>query len=243
MQLPTGHRAGTDAVLLAAAAPLDFSELALDIGAGSGAVGLAFARLRPKARVGLVENDPQNAALARENLVLNGLQERGIVYEADLLSAACRAKAGLENGRAGLILTNPPFLDPQKNRLSPDPLRRHAHTMDVESAAVESRGAEAALTAWIKASLALLDEKGIFIMIHRADCLGEILASCAGRLGGLRVLPVYAEAGRPAIRVLVRGKKGSRAPLSIAPGLVLRDAQGFSDEAEALHSGSKIMIW
>ncbi|MGB6175434.1 MAG: methyltransferase, partial [Methylocella sp.] len=36
-----GHRCGTDAVLLAAAAPADFSGLAIDVGAGVGAAGLA----------------------------------------------------------------------------------------------------------------------------------------------------------------------------------------------------------
>ena len=40
LRQPTkGHRAGTDAVLLAAAAPADFSGLALDVGAGIGTAG------------------------------------------------------------------------------------------------------------------------------------------------------------------------------------------------------------
>jgi tRNA1(Val) A37 N6-methylase TrmN6 len=235
-QLPMGHRAGTDAVLLAAAAPLDFSDYALDIGSGSGAVGLAFARLRPKARIGLIEKDPQTAALARENLVLNGLQARGAVYEADLFSRASRLKAGLQDGCADLVLTNPPYLDPRKHRLSPDLLRRGAHAMGVEQADHD-------LAAWIKASLALLQPRGVFIMIHRAEALAEILACSARWLGGLTLLPIYSDAERPAIRILIRGKKGSRAPLSIAPGLVLHGVQGFTEYAEALHSGSKIMIW
>ena len=67
-QLPHGHRAGTDAVLLAAAAPAEVRGLALDVGAGVGAAGLALARLRPDLTFGLIENDPATAALARENL-------------------------------------------------------------------------------------------------------------------------------------------------------------------------------
>ncbi|MGQ0444466.1 MAG: methyltransferase, partial [Beijerinckiaceae bacterium] len=42
-----GHRCGTDAVLLAAAAPADFSGLAIDVGSGVGAAGLALAVARP----------------------------------------------------------------------------------------------------------------------------------------------------------------------------------------------------
>ncbi len=82
-----GHRAGTDAILLAAAAPAEVSGLALDIGAGVGAAGLALTKLRPQITFGLVENDPFAAALARDNLSLNGLAGLGRVYEADVLSS------------------------------------------------------------------------------------------------------------------------------------------------------------
>src|SRR2546430_479758 len=50
-----GHRYGTDAVLLAAAAPSDFSGLAIDAGAGVGAAGLALAIARPGLRIGFLE--------------------------------------------------------------------------------------------------------------------------------------------------------------------------------------------
>ena len=46
-----GHRSGTDAVLLAAAAPADFSGLAIDVGAGVGAAGLAMVIARPRMRL------------------------------------------------------------------------------------------------------------------------------------------------------------------------------------------------
>src|SRR5919109_1613854 len=68
-----GHRCGTDAVLLGAAAPAGFSGFALDAGAGVGAAGLALAALRPGALVGLLENPPFLAQLARPNLTQKGL--------------------------------------------------------------------------------------------------------------------------------------------------------------------------
>ncbi|MBI3275161.1 MAG: methyltransferase, partial [Methylocystis sp.] len=71
-QTPRGHRAGTDAVLLAAATPAATRGLALDVGAGTGAVGLGAALLAPKASIGLVEIDPGACALARENAAANG---------------------------------------------------------------------------------------------------------------------------------------------------------------------------
>ncbi len=104
-----------------------FAGLAIDVGAGVGAAGLALAVTRPGARIGLLENDPYIAALARANLLQNKLAGRGHVVEADLLSRANRRGAGLQDESAGLVITNPPFLDPGRARLSPDPRRRRAH--------------------------------------------------------------------------------------------------------------------
>ncbi len=48
--------------------------------------------------------------------------------------------------------------------------------------------------------------------------------------------PVQAKAGEAAIRILVSGVKGSRAPLSLAAPLILHAEDGrFTPEAEALH--------
>ncbi len=234
-----GHRAGTDAVLLAAAAPPDFDDLALDVGAGVGAAGLALAALRPKARIGLVEIDPAMSALARENLALNGMTERGAVFEADALAPARRRAAGLLDASAALVISNPPFLDPRRARSSPDAERRLAHVAPQESGAPY----EAWLAAWIAACLALARPGGEFILIHRPEVLGTILDALDGRAGAAAVMPVHARAGAPAIRILVRAKKGSRAPFSIAPGLVLHEGAGFTPMAEAIHRGDAAIAW
>ncbi|WP_297295265.1 methyltransferase [uncultured Methylovirgula sp.] len=233
-QSPHGHRAGTDAVLLAAAAPRDGMGMALDIGAGVGAAGLALARLRPRLRFGLVENDPETAALARENLRLNGFEDRGELYEADVLSAASRQAAGLADGSAALVITNPPFLDPARVRLSPDPGKRAAHAMPAAG--------PGALADWLAACLALLGDGGLLILIHRPEALPVILAALDGH-AALTLMPVLPRADRAATRILVRAQKGRRAPLTIAPSLVLHDGGRFSPQAEALHRGTALIDW
>jgi tRNA1(Val) A37 N6-methylase TrmN6 len=233
-QLPHGHRAGTDAVLLAAAAPEDNKGLAFDVGAGVGAAGLALARLRPQLRFGLVENDPQTAALARENLGLNGFAERGAVYEADVLDAARRQAAGLADGSATLVITNPPFLDPARVRLSPDAGKRAAHAMPAAG--------PGALADWLAACLALLADGGWLILIHRPEALPVILGALDAR-AALTLMPVQPRPDRAATRILVRAQKGGRAPLAIAPPLVLHDGTHFSAQAEALHRGTGLIDW
>lgn len=227
-----GHRAGTDAVLLSAAAPPNFAGVALDLGAGAGAAGLALALHRPGVRIGLVENDPCAAQLARENIVLNGMSDRGLVFETDLLSARGRRAAGLLDASAELAVTNPPFYDPARSRLSGEPERRAAHAMLLPG--------PAGLAAWIAASLALVKPDGTLILIHRPDALPAILDGLAGKAGAIAVLPVHPHADREAIRILVRCKKSSRAPMILSPALILHDGTSFTERAEAIHRGVPI---
>lgn len=235
LQPARGHRAGTDAILLAAAAPRESCGLVLDLGAGVGAAGLAIAATRPATTIGLVEKEPDLAGLAQENLRLNGFLDRGRVYQADLLSPVSRRAAGLLDGAAALIITNPPFHDPGRVRLSPRQDKRRAHAM--------GDAGPAALARWIRASLALAEPGGSLILIHRPDVLPVILESLAGRAGNITILPVQPRDGALAIRVLVRARKGSRAPLVIAPALVLHQDKTFTPEVEAMHRGAAVIDW
>jgi tRNA1(Val) A37 N6-methylase TrmN6 len=231
-QADGGHRAGTDAVLLAAATPPDEAGLILDAGAGVGAVGLMAATLAPAASIGLIEIEPGACALARENVAGNGFLERALVFEADLLDPAARRAAGLADEQADLVLTNPPFLAAGRVRKTPDAKRALAHV------------AAAPLGEWVRCCLALLASGGVFVMIHRADALSECLASVEGRLGGVAVLPVLPRAGEAATRILLRGKKGSKAPLALLAPLVLHEADGrFTERAEAIFRGGEGVVW
>jgi len=227
-----GHRAGTDAVLLAAAVEPAQTGLVVDAGAGAGAVGLMAAARAPRAVVRLVEIDPESAQLARDNIALNGLEERVEAIEADLLSYPARLSAGLANETADVVLTNPPFLAAGRARVSPDARRALAHV------------AAAPLAEWTRACLSLLAPGGVFVMIHRADALAECLAAVDGRLGALCVLPVLPRAGEAATRLLLRGVKGSRAPLTLCAPLILHESDGaFMPAAAALHAGAAGLDW
>src|ERR1700750_59724 len=72
-QLKRGHRAGHDAVLLAAATPAKAGERVVDLGAGVGAAGLAVAARIRDIDLVLVERDEALADIARANLAANRL--------------------------------------------------------------------------------------------------------------------------------------------------------------------------
>jgi tRNA1(Val) A37 N6-methylase TrmN6 len=237
IQPAKGHRAGSDAAILAAAA--SSGARVVDLGAGVGAVGLAIALRFPDAQVDLVEIDPELADLARRNAAANGLAARMRVLIADVASAPSRRKADLEDGKADLVVANPPFFAPASVRASPTPGRARAHVMPEPSGEGQSD-----LAAWIGGALALLAPGGRCVMIHRPDSLAVILAAFDVRAGAIKILPVQPRAETPAHRIVIAATKGARAPLSIRPPLVLHEPSGgFTAQAEAIHRGEAAIDW
>jgi tRNA1(Val) A37 N6-methylase TrmN6 len=227
-----GHRVGHDAILLAAATGARPGEQLVELGAGVGAAGLVLALRCPAAGVTLVEIDPALAALARENIARNALANARVLELDAAAPAAVMAKAGLPAGSAARVLMNPPFSDSGRHRPSPDPRRRAAHEAEPDT-----------LARWTGTARRLLAPAGVLTLIWRADGLADVLQALGG-FGGPAVVPVYPAPGRPAIRVLVRAVKDSRAPLSIAPGLLLADAAGAPTQAaeDLLRGGHPLPI-
>ena len=119
------------------------------------------------------------------------------------------------------MITNPPYT--AEGTAPPDASRAAAH---MESADIK---------VWIDACLSRLRSQGRLVMIHRADRLSEIIAAMAGRVGDIRVLPVYPRAGEAARRVLLDAGKGRKSPDTLLPGLVLHEADGaFTAAAQAV---------
>lgn len=225
LQPAKGHRAGTDAVLLAAACPA--AETIADVGSGVGTVGLRAAQMHENAQVFLIEREPALNALARQNIAANGLNARVFAQESDILNRNFR---GIAETSCQVVLTNPPFDEPGTVRVSPHPGRASAHVLSIS------------LESWTNALLKILKSDGVMIMIHRADALPRLLAATKGRFGGISVLAIHPQANRPASRILVKGKRGSKAPLRILPPLVLHRPDGaFTPEADAIHRGEALL--
>lgn len=218
-----GHRVGHDAVLLAAAAGVHPGDRVVELGAGVGAAGLAVARRVGGLAVTLVEIDAALAALGRENALRNQLADRVRSVCLDVTAPAeAFAAAGLAPASADHVLMNPPFNGAQNP--SPDRGRRLAHEAAPDS-----------LDRWVRTAAWLLRPGGILTLIWRADGLEAALGALSVDFGALTILPVHAKPPAPAIRMLVRAAKASRAPLTLLPGLVLTDEAGKpTAQAEAV---------
>ncbi|MGN1289768.1 MAG: methyltransferase, partial [Bradyrhizobium sp.] len=89
-----GHRAGHDAILLAAATPARSGDRVVDLGAGVGAAGLSVARRVRGIDLVLVEIDPAMAELARNNAGANAIMAEVVILDVEA-DAPAFAAAGL----------------------------------------------------------------------------------------------------------------------------------------------------
>ena len=224
-----GYRAGLDAALLAAACDARPGQRVLEAGCGAGGALLAAASRCPEVRFTGVERDPDALALAKENIALNGFQDRVEAIEGDV---AVRFSAlGIEPFDAAM--TNPPFFDDSGALRGPSPEKRAAWMADD------------GLAAWIGFMSKGVREGGTLTLIHRADRLADILALLGEKCGGVQILPIHPFADEPAKRVLVRAIKTGKAPLRLLPALVLHDRDGdkHRSEVEAILRGEAAINW
>jgi tRNA1(Val) A37 N6-methylase TrmN6 len=206
------HRAGLEAVLLGAAASGDFAGLALDLGSGAGVAGMCLAARAPAARVTLVEREPELVELARESLALAA--NASIAGRVEAVEAVI-GKGSLAVPPADLAVMNPPFHRAGKVSAPGGGARARAHLLG-----------EAGLEAWFRAAAGALRPDGELIGIFRADALALVVEAAGTRFGRLELLPIHPRPGENAHRLMLRGRKGSRATPSILPGLVLHPEEG-----------------
>jgi tRNA1(Val) A37 N6-methylase TrmN6 len=224
-QFRRGHRAGTDAVLLAAATRIRSGEHLVDVGAGVGAAALAVLCRLPDVTATLIEKDPATADLARHNVAANGFADRASVAVADLFDPATR-RLHLATG-ADAVISNPPFYEAGSVRMATDGPKRGSYVLDQHTHAD-----------WFKGLASMLRPRGRLTMIHRPEALGALVGAAPGRIGALELRSIHPTPQHAAIRLLLSGTARSRAPLSILPPLALHGPDGrFTPEVEALHQG------
>jgi tRNA1(Val) A37 N6-methylase TrmN6 len=216
-----GFRSGLDAVFLAAACPAKAGSSVLEAGCGAGAASLCMLARVDAIEVTGIEADSALAALARDNAAANGFARSFNIVTADVTSSWSTLEAlGLRREAYDHAIANPPFYMHGRVRLSKDGRNARSRVMQ-----------EGGLHHWLRFLAAAVKPGGTATVIHTADVLPQLLNAFEGRFGALRILPLYPKSAAPAIRVILSGIKGSRAPLTLAPGVVLHEDDGAPAEA------------
>ncbi|MCV0426416.1 MAG: methyltransferase [Roseibium sp.] len=221
------HRAGLDAVYLAAALPESVTGNVVDLGSGVGTAGFCAAARLSDISVTLVEIDPTVLALAADGLKdphNAAFADRISLLEADITAkGSARHAAGLKPSMADHVIMNPPYYEADRFRASPKSARAGAHMLD-----------ERGLEPWIKTATDIIRDGGSLTVIFRADGLQELLNAFKGRFGSIDVIPLRPRPNAAATRILIRATRASKGPLRLLPGFVLHEENGSDFTAQSI---------
>ncbi|MGB9709962.1 MAG: tRNA1(Val) (adenine(37)-N6)-methyltransferase [Thermodesulfovibrio sp.] len=213
-----GYRFSVDALILAHFVNLKRVKKALDIGAGTGIIGIILAKKYPEAYVTMIEIQPDLAVLARISSKLNNVEDRVRILCAD-------AKEFNDSGY-DCVISNPPFRRPGTGKMSPlgkRALARHELSLTVKDISQVSQRA--------------LKHRGRLYMIHLPERLTEIIKIMDNySLEVKRVRFVHSKINAEAKMVLIEAVKGGKSALKVEPPLfIYREDGKYTEEMELIY--------
>lgn len=217
-----GYRAATDPVLLAAACAAEPGQSVLDLGCGAGAASLCLGWRVPGLVLFGLELQPGYADLARRNAARNGIAMA--VVDGDLTQMPPALRQDFDH-----VIANPPYYPVGG---TPSPVKSRATAMQVTTP----------LGAWVEAASRRLKPGGWLTLISGADGLPQILAALGSALGSAAVLPLAAREGSPALRILLRARKGGRARFRLLAPFVIHKGDAHDGDRESYtHAANAVL--
>ncbi|HKI50662.1 MAG TPA: tRNA1(Val) (adenine(37)-N6)-methyltransferase [Geothermobacteraceae bacterium] len=220
-QATDGYRFSIDPFLLCGFCRVGAGDKVIDLGTGAGVIPLLLAvRYDPQECVG-VEIQPQAAALARRNCVLNRLEEQIRIVEGDV----CRHRELFLPQSADVVVANPPYRIQYTGKTAPDPGRATARH--------ELAGT---LEDFVAAAAYLLKNGGRCYVIYLAERLADLLTTLRHKnIESKRLRLVHSRAGDPAKLVMVEGRRAGKPGLKIEPPLYIYEGDHYTEDVLACY--------
>ena len=204
-------RFSLDAVLLAHFANVRSGARVVDLGTGTGVIGMLLTALGADRVVGL-EINPQMADMAQRSVRLNRLEDRMQVISADYR----QIKGVLPPGHWDAVVANPPYWPVGQGLINPK-----------DTIAAARHEVTASLADVVEAARYLVKYRGRFAMIHIPERMVEILSVMhqAG-LEPKRLRMVYPAIDKKPNLMLLEGIRGGKPGLDVLPPLIIYDQNG-----------------
>jgi len=186
----------------------------LDVGAGSGIVGLLVARDNDKVNLEAVEKQEAFVFYARKNAAINKIPYK--VHQTDFLDF--NDEKGFE-----YIISNPPFYHEGASRSDNTMLHQARYNLHLP------------LEKFVAKVAKLLRPQGHFIFCYDSQQFGLICAALtAVKLRVIDVQFVHSKRDKNAFLVLVHARKNSKSLMKTWPPFISADEKGFSSKAQAI---------
>lgn len=221
-----GYRFSIDALLLFSFVKLNYVTTIVDLGAGSGVIGILLAKKYSNAEVYLIELQTALARLAERNVEVNSISNRVKVLNIDmrnLVDSAFRKNFALNSrrfieliGRFDLSVSNPPFRKINSGRISND-----------DEKAIAKHEIRLNLQELVKSASLLMKNYGRFCIIHLPERLPELLSLMRQyHLEPKRLRFIHSKFNSEAKMVLIEGVKEAKSGLKIEPPFFIYDDEG-----------------
>lgn len=216
-QSESGYRFGLDAVLLATDLPhIPLEGRVVELGAGTGAVGLMVAKRRRDVTVQALEVQQSLYELLLVNIRENQLEDRVAALKGDVRQHQLLLSAH----SADLVLMNPPYYRIGQGRVSPNRERAAAHQ--------ELHGT---LRDFIVAAQYVLKPRGFLKLVLPPIRLSDLLFEVRKTdFSPQSARFIHAKPGRDAYLMEWVFRRGGSQQLSVLPPLVLNEDGGFTPE-------------
>ncbi|MGD0276215.1 MAG: tRNA1(Val) (adenine(37)-N6)-methyltransferase, partial [Syntrophales bacterium] len=229
IQKKRGYRFSIDAFLLADFISLKKGDRILDLGTGSGIVGMLLCRHDDCSEVVGIEIQEALADAAQRSIRLNRLEDRMRIIHDDLR----RIRKIIPASSFNVVIANPPYRKIRSGRINPD-----------RQKAVARHEITGTLHDFMKAASYALNNNGRIYAIYPATRLAELLQTM--RKHGmepkqLRIVHSYKDTEGEF--VLIAGVKGAKEAMEIMPPLIIYNDDGhYSAAATRLFSDPKGLI-
>ena len=223
-QYRQGYRFSVDAVLAAHFCRPGEADHILDLGCGSGVIGLILAFRYPQVQVTGLEVQLEMTLLAGDNILANGLHARMRVLHGSLRDIASLVPPESFD----LVVSNPPYRQPGSGRLSLTDQRARARDKS-----------DANLAEVVRAAAFAVKNRGRAVFVYPASRSMTLVAALKNEcLEPKRLQVVYGHPGSPeASLVLVEALKNGGEEVQILPPFYTHAEQNgpFSPDMQALY--------
>ena len=216
IQNTEGFCFGVDSVLLTEfARDIKQNSVILDIGTGTGILGILLSKKVRPSKIYGVELQKEVAEMAQKSIKLNSLEDTFEIINDDIKNIK------IENSSIDAIVTNPPYKKMGtgiKSKESKQLVSRYETT--------------ATLDEWLKISSKLLKDNGSFYIVYRTDRLTELIENMRKyKLEAKRIRFVYSNIDKQSNLVMIKAIKGAGTFVKIEKPLIIYNLDGsYTDE-------------
>ncbi len=218
IQNKEGFCFGIDSVLLSDYAKnIKKDAIVVDIGTGTGIIGLLLCKKAKLKKIYGVEIQEDVAKMAERSVQLNSLEDKFEIINIDINNISDK----LDNNSIDVIVTNPPYKKKNTGLLNEE-----------EKKLISRHEIKCTLEDIVKTSYKLLKSKGEFYMVHRAERLVDILYTLRNnKLEPKNIRFVHSKVGEKPKLILIRCVKDAKEYLKIENPLFIYDNNGeYTDE-------------